>query len=571
MSDATPSGWWMYHGDPAHTGFTDQSKINSGNVAGLKVKHDLTLNGPVMSVPAISGGYVYVGTANSKDAPGSNGGTMFKINLETGATEAKFTWPTLGHEGDTHGFTGMACTPAVVGNRVYYSAFDGKLYCLDSGNMQPVWITDLRRADLEKNQPVTNTMGVNDYEPAPQAEGWCSPLVVNGKVYVGMGEGENPYLYAFIYCLNADTGVVEWIYCTCKYNDEEENLPNVLPREVVDPDNLPSMYSIQYLDPIVKGCVVWSAIAYDEKLNRIYAATGNPQPENPPPPFLPAPGYAYGILSLDADTGDFKGFYQADPDSSYRVSDLDIDFGASPTLYDLDGRRVFAVGCKNGGLFVIDAETMECIKWRNILPYDTENKQIPTVDPHGPDTPNNPNPVLTNEESNATPAENFHGTYSTPAVHPGLKRLFIGSGGNNYHYVASGIDYETTPFLRVVDWGDLKDAWPLNASHPTQNGGIVLRYGNSTPPMYTTPGEAGLASPAVVNDVVFMSTSRVALYAFDANTGKMLWEDRLGNQTGGFKGGYGYCLGPAAAGDYVVAGALVFGTDGGVLRIYSLG
>ena len=67
-----------------------------------------------------------------------------------------------------------------------------------------------------------------------------------------------------------------------------------------------------------------------------------------------------------------------------------------------------------------------------------------------------------------------------------------------------------------------------------------------------------------------MSTSRVAVYAFDANTGKMLWQDRLGNQTGGFKGGYGYCLGPAVAGDYMVAGALIFGAAGGVLRIYTL-
>ena len=50
----------------------------------------------------------------------------------------------------------------------------------------------------------------------------------------------------------------------------------------------------------------------------------------------------------------------------------------------------------------------------------------------------------------------------------------------------------------------------------------------------------------------------------------MLWEDQLGEQTGGFNGGYGYCLGPAVAGDFVVAGALVFGKRGGVLRIYSL-
>jgi outer membrane protein assembly factor BamB len=79
-----------------------------------------------------------------------------------------------------------------------------------------------------------------------------------------------------------------------------------------------------------------------------------------------------------------------------------------------------------------------------------------------------------------------------------------------------------------------------------------------------------LSSPLVVNDLVFCSTSKVAVYAFDAYSGKMLWHDPLGEQTGGMNGGYGYCLGPAVSGDYMVAGALIFGRRGGVLRIYGL-
>ena len=37
-----------------------------------------------------------------------------------------------------------------------------------------------------------------------------------------------------------------------------------------------------------------------------------------------------------------------------------------------------------------------------------------------------------------------------------------------------------------------------------------------------------------------------------------------------YNGGYGYCMGPAVCENYVVAGALVFGGDGGVLRIYGI-
>ena len=87
--------------------------------------------------------------------------------------------------------------------------------------------------------------------------------------------------------------------------------------------------------------------------------------------------------------------------------------------------------------------------------------------------------------------------------------------------------------------------------------------------MYCTPGESGLSSPAVVNNVVFCTTTKIAVYAFDVLDGRMLWKDDLGDQTGGLSGGYGYCLGPAVYRNYVVAGALVFGRKG-VLRIYHL-
>lgn len=100
--------------------------------------------------------------------------------------------------------------------------------------------------------------------------------------------------------------------------------------------------------------------------------------------------------------------------------------------------------------------------------------------------------------------------------------------------------------------------------------GDPRRYVKPRPPMYTTPGEAGLSSPAVVNDVVFCSTSKISLYAFAIADGSLLWSDNLGSQTGGFLGGYGYCLGPAVCGDYVVAGALYYGGEGGALYIYAL-
>jgi outer membrane protein assembly factor BamB len=549
------SNWWMFHGDPAHTGETRGGGINSATAAHLKLLHDIPIAGPVLSVPALVDGYVYVGLANSQEVAAATGGAFLKIDVKTGAVVRKYEWPIAAAEGDTHGFMGMGCTPAVADGKIYFSAFNGKLYCLDQETLLPLWITDLRKADAEHNQPVSNTLG----DPGdPPAAGWSSPVVVNGKVYVGMGEGENPALFGFVFCLDGKTGDVIWIYCTCQFVDGAPNQPNVLPPGTVQ-EPLSAPFSAGPVDPAIRGCSVWSSIAYDAHLNRLYCATGNPVPDT----VLPTKGFSNGILALDAATGEYQGFFQPPPESSYRSTDNDVDFGGSPVLFTLKGRRVVTAGCKNGGLFVLDAKSLELLKWRQLLPYYNDGGQIPTVDPHVGPNDGRMDPSVPNWRSDEIDQENYSGTYSTPAIHSELGHLYIGIGGNNYHNVQAGIDYSTTPFLRAMHWDTLEDAWAMDDGNPRL-------YIDAQPPMYRTPGESGLSSPAVVNDVVFFSTSRIAVYAFDARSGKMLWEDQLGEQTGGMNGGYGYCLGPAVSGDYVVAGALVFGRRGGVLRIYSL-
>lgn len=565
ISGNPPSNWWMFHGDPAHTGEASGSTIDSTNVMNLKPVVSLNVNGSILSTPAIVDGYVYCGLANSLDAAAQNGGQFIKVELATGKTVATYNWDIDPKERDTHGFCGMGCTPAVVNGKVYFSAFDGKLYCLNQSDLTQAWVTDLRYADMPHNQPVTNDFpnGNNSTPPGAKASGWSSPLVVNDRVYFGVGEGENAYLYSFIYCLDANSGDVIWIFCTCQFTYGVDNAPNQLPLETIRQE-LPAGYTTYPYQPIAKGASVWSGIAYDPDLNQLYAASGNPQPDAE----LPTPGYTNSVIVLDATSGAFKKHIQIPAETSYRVSDIDVDIGGAPTLWTDNGRKVVGIGCKNGCYMVFDAITFEIIKTRQLLPFMNDKSQISTVDPHGYDDPQHPNQVVTNEQSNLTPAENYSGTYSTAALCTPLQRLFIGVGGNNYHFISPGIDSSTTPFIRALDWTTLDDAWQLDNSDP-QRYAIAADPDN---PLYKMAGESGISVPAVVNDVVFMTTTRVALYAFRASDGKLLWQDvtGFGQQTGGMSGGYGYCMGPAVSGNYVVAGALVKGGNGGALNIYVL-
>jgi outer membrane protein assembly factor BamB len=488
-----------------------------------------------------------------------NGGQLLKVDLASGQVAASFNWAIPSDERDSHGFCGMGCTPAVADGRVCFSAFDGKLYCLSADDLALLWVTDLRYADPAHNQPVTNDFGGD----APKAAGWSSPVAAGDRVYVGMGEGENPDLYGFVYCLDAATGDVVWIFCTCQYEPDRPNRPNELPYDTVT--GVPEGFTVYEGSVFVKGAAVWSSIAHDPELDQLYCATGNPQPDGR----LPTPGYTNSVVVLQASTGEFRASVQIPAESSYRPSDVDVDIGGSPTLYEVDGRRVVGIGCKNGAYVVFDARSYEILNVRQLLPYHRDGSQISTVDPHGPDDPSAPNPAIPNEVSNATDGENFSGTYSTAAVCSAQGKLFIGLGGNNYHYVSPGIDALTTPFIRALDWSTLEDAWPLDDGDPQR---YAIAQAQESNPLYKMGGESGISVPAVANDVVFMATTRVALYAFSAMDGELLWADTdgFGPQTGGMSGGYGYCMGPAVSGDYVVAGALVAADASGVLNVYAL-
>jgi hypothetical protein len=141
--------------------------------------------------------------------------------------------------------------------------------------------------------------------------------------------------------------------------------------------------------------------------------------------------------------------------------------------------------------------------------------------------------------------ENKSGMFGTATVDPERERLFVGLGG-----YSGAIDNVTTPFIRAMRWTDLSDPWPTVGNNPPL-------YSMASPPVYSTPGEAGLTNAASVNDVVFVGTTRPGLYAFHADTGLSLWSPPS-------FGPGSYCLGAAISGSYVVAGA------GANVYIYSL-
>jgi outer membrane protein assembly factor BamB len=522
-----PRHWWMHHRNEEHTGDARCSAIRRTNVQALIQRSKICLDGPIVSMPCVVAGKIYVGTGNR---PGATGGTFYKIDLVTGGIDASFSFS---GKGDWRDFAGVGSSPAVAGNKVYFSALTGKVYCLDAATLACSWFTDLRHTDLPHDQPV-------DHGEAALANGWSSPLVVNNRVYVACGEGEKGS-FGFVYCLDATNGKVIWLFCTNQFGTCIDNKPNVIPFSSFDPrsGSLPKQFTLATSDPCRRGASPWSAPAYCSVLNRIYIGTGNSILDDP----LPDPNYASGLLSLDATTGELKGFFQPCLSDSYRPDfDLDVDVPAGPMLFTRCGKRYVCFGSKNGSFFLLDADTMRVERRRQLLPKDSAGNPFPKVD----------RPATRKHE-------NKSGVFGTAALAAHLGRLFIGLGG----YLEEAdffptIDLETTPFIRAVDWSTLADAWPMECINPP-------KYRAAQPPVYCTENEAALSSPAVVNDVVFVSTTKPALYAFDAETGLCLWE-----APGITAASHSYALGPAIYGNFVVNG-IANGLSDGHLYIYSLG
>lgn len=508
--------WWMYHHDEEHSGGASGcSDITSTSASRLVLLATVPVDGPVITIPCVVQGKVYVGTGNSS----TDAGTLYKIDLGTGNIDGQF--PTFGTA--FYPFRGIGGSPAIAGGRVYFTGVHGKVYCVDAATLSSIppfppalWITDLKTPSQAQNQPVTN----------PNGDCWSSPLVVNGKVYIGCGEGEGG-AFGFVYCLEAASGRVIWLFCTNQFTAAADNNPNVIPQSAV-PGGLPGWatafgFTI-HADPPHRGASIWSSLAYDAGSNRVFVGTGNSANG------LPDARYGSGALALDADTGAFQGFFQPDAADSYYPEDSDVDISSSPTLFTRGGTRVLGIGSKNGAYFLLDARStpaLAVLARRQLLPKDAmTNNQLPNVDPGG-----------------AAGGENFYGIFGTGAVHHGLGRLFIGVGG-----YGGAIDFQTTPFMRAVDWNTLNDAWTTAVTSVGANQ--VARYTVPIPPMYTNPGECGLSSPAVVNDLVFVSTSKPALYALKAQTGLCVWRaPGLDTLPAG-----SYALGPAIYGNYVILG-----------------
>ena len=275
--------------------------------------------------PTVAGGKVYTG---------SNDGTVYAINAQTGCLYWRFQAKALVRD-----------AVLIDGGRSYFGDLESNFYALDAGNGKLIW---QRKLDSQPYTRITGTAKLYD-----------------GRLYVPItsqeeNAGANP-LYSCctfrgrLIALNANDGSEIWSAYTA-------------------PEPKPTgknSRGVQFYGP--SGATIWSSPTIDLKRKAIYVATGNGFSG-------PDIKTADALVAIDMQTGVIKWSQQTAPDmfnwgcgggrgsvpdtNCPPNSGTDVDMGGSPILLDVgNGRELIVGGQKAAVVHAFDPDRQGKIIW----------------------------------------------------------------------------------------------------------------------------------------------------------------------------------------------------------------
>lgn len=296
----------------------------------------------ITGYPIVADGCVYVGTSTGQQAPGY----AFALNADTGEVVWKTKFP-----------FGIYGSMAVERGRVY-------TFVSQHGNVKKKKGPYVAAMDQATGKVLWETI----VDTQDGSDAVSSPVVYDGVVWVGVSgtaaETEN----------EADRLAFQGNYVLL---------------DAVTGKLIKKTYTIpeQKWKKGFAGGAIWSTLSIDEATKYGYAGTGNPFNYDSEHKRTNA------VLKIDMDRsrptfGEIVGSYKGDVEEYFpqvgenfscdendpvgafmagiECGRLDVDFGATANIFELDGRTVVGVGQKSGVYHVFDAQTMEPV-WKAVV------------------------------------------------------------------------------------------------------------------------------------------------------------------------------------------------------------
>jgi quinohemoprotein ethanol dehydrogenase len=326
--------WTAYAGDSNEMSFSRLRQINASSVKRLGLSWFFDLPGEVSleSTPISVHGILYFTGSYA---------TVYAVNGATGRLLWKHdpeVWKT------NPGKLNFLIYPvnrgvAYANGRIFSASGDGRLFALDAGSGQVLWVVDT--TDPKSLQTITG-----------------APRTFNGRVIIGNG-GADLGMRGYVTAYDEASGHQLWRFYTVPGSPDQN-------RGDVAMERAAETWKGEYWKTGTGGAV-WDSITFDRELNRLYLGTANAGPHDPE---RRSPGggdnlYTASIVAIDAETGKYIWHYQVNPRDSW-----DFDCTQRITLADLliEGRqrKVLMQAPKNGFFYVLDRLTGKLISAQKI-------------------------------------------------------------------------------------------------------------------------------------------------------------------------------------------------------------
>jgi alcohol dehydrogenase (cytochrome c) len=321
LRDPPAADWLMWRGTYATQSYSRLDQINRNNVRSLGVAWTLALPASQNEgAPLIHDGVLFIDAANTVEA----------INAVDGSILWRYirSLPEPLHNGNEARMRGLA----IYESRLYAPTADGHIVALDAKTGDLLW----DHAVVSAAQGVRPGLFDGAYFHISGG-----PLLVHGKVIVGVSLAVNTGGGDYIVGLDARSGQEQWRFNTiARPGQPGGDSWNGAPAEQ------------RY------GSGVWSIGSYDPDLNLVYFGTGNTYDVGTL--LVPRAGqslsnndalYTDSTLALDPDTGKLSWYYQH---MNRDVWDLDWAFEQALVTVPIDGKPTKLV-VTGGKLAIFDA------------------------------------------------------------------------------------------------------------------------------------------------------------------------------------------------------------------------
>ncbi len=464
----------------AQTRYYPASQINRGNVA--KLRPAFTFQTEVLesmqTAPIVIDGIMYLTTSYNH---------VYAIDAVTG----KAFWHYKHKQGPVMTY---CCGPnnrgvAILGGRVFMGTLDAKLVALDAKTGKVLWSTQIADPELGYSETM-------------------APVAVNGKILIGTNGGEYG-IRGFVKAYDANDGKLLWTFDTVPEKGHEgvwavnDATGRNMLRDIAAEKTQLAKQGGDFYKTLGGG--VWMAPAVDKEMNMAFFVVGNPSPDlygrERPGDNL----YTDSIVAIDLNTGAHKWHFQY---VAHDVWDLDA---VSPVILTeaagKDGkmRKVAIHGGKTGHVYVHDRATGELIRFSEAMIPQENMWVLPTA-----------------QGARMLPGANGGVEWSPMAVNPKLRLAYA---ANLHQPMTYHVEESKYPGGKLWLGGAFKaiaseKQWGRLAAVNLDTGKVAWKFDTDEPLIGGVLATAG--------DLVFNGEGNGLFRAFDAATGKMLWQYQAG-------------------------------------------